>query len=165
MAMWLHRSLRRSINESSTNPSANHLTNTEFDNLVTRCNDARTIYEKVNNHILGYDDQSQLLKLENIVKTIKSKKVGRCVEYSYLVLDALLRMGVKFQNLEMYNIPNGDHVFIVLNRKPHSDQYDCTTWEDSAVVIDAWAGDVYPASQIPKKLGAFFAIKKWIIHL
>lgn len=151
---------RRIITQSPTHPSANNLKIDEYDELVRRCISLRTIYDNKNNQIQNHDPaQDTQLKLANIVQTVKNEKVGGCSEYSYLVIDALLNIGIKFQNIELYKITNGDHVFVVLDRQANSDMNDYLTWGNSAIVIDAWSGDVYPANKIPKKLSAFLCYK------
>ncbi len=146
---------RRAILQSSTHPSANQLKPEDFENLVYQCHDLRSSYNAVNQYHSGSSDESQITRLKSIVDKIKARKIGRCREYSYVVLDTLLRMGANLSNIEEYCIENGDHAFVVMNRDPNSNPTDYKTWNDSAVVIDAYSGAAYPAYEIPDRLFAF----------
>ncbi len=48
----------------------------------------------------------------------------------------------------------GEHVFVVIDRDPHSDPNDPRTWGDRAVVVDSWAGkeDVFRAGQAGREI-------------
>ncbi len=145
---------RRMIDRSSTHPSANRLPKKKYDDLVTSSDMSRKNYEKQNQELSATGDQYQLKKLENCVNEIKKQRMGKCFEYAQLVLYFLFQMGVKFQNVEQYMIENGDPAFIVLERDPKSNSRNYLTWGPSCVVIDAWAGEIYPANRM-QKLGNF----------
>lgn len=83
-----------------------------------------------------------------------AKKVGNCLEYAKHAME-FLREEDKTLRIEAMHIKNGDHVFVVIGRAQGSKASDFTTWGDAAVVCDAWAGRVFPASEIPEQLGDY----------
>ena len=58
------------------------------------------------------------------------------------MLTAILKSQKKVQ-IEIANISNGDHCFIVIDRRKNSAINNLSTWGENAVIIDAWAGEVY----------------------
>lgn len=84
---------------------------------------------------------------------VEKFNVGNCHEYAYVAISRLREMDPSHR-AEVFLMSNGNHVFVVLDRDPDSDPNDYTTWGQDAVVLDAWASDTFPASDIPNRLKA-----------
>lgn len=93
------------------------------------------------------------LQLARRARTSMKFSTGNCMEYACLVAYNLIRNGLS--KVEILQIPNGDHAFVVLNRDQTSRLNDFQNWGDAALVIDAWAGCIFPAKNIPEKLPTF----------
>ena len=156
--------VRNHIHLSSTHPDCNHLPSIEVKAIWGYCDAVRYTYTEKNNALTVKDltcpDAIPLLQLDTIVNMIKEYKAGKCLEYSYFMLDTLIKMGIQ-TSVEVYEIVKGNHVFIVIGRNEDSHAYDHTTWGENAVVVDAWGGDIYPACRIREKLKTYIYYKKF----
>lgn len=81
--------------------------------------------------------------------------LGNCSEKCAVALKFLSSCKPADFQAEICHILDGDHSFIVLGRKPGSDQADYTTWGPDAVVCDPWTKQCYFARQIPERLKNF----------
>ena len=148
--------VRKLICYSSTHPAYNEIKK-EKGHLSWKkiCGTTREAHIKENKALQIEDfphaDAFYLKKLETCVKCCKKYHAAKCTEYCHLVLDTLIKMGIH-SPVEMYEIKNGDHVFTVIGRNQDSDPHHFTSWGENAVVVDAWAGEIYPAFAIPKIL-------------
>jgi hypothetical protein len=148
--------VRKNITASWTHPSINLLSDKQFAEIKAECQAVRDEYGKLIGRIslAQSADDVMVNNLKNIVYVVTKYGRGNCYEHSCLVLDRLLKMKIK-SFIEIVGIENGDHVFVVIGRRSGSNLNDFTTWGKSAVVVDAWAGDVYPASELSHKLNDF----------
>ncbi len=148
--------VRKNIKASWTHPSINLLSDKQFAEIKAECQAVRDEYEKLigRTALTQSADDVMVNNLKNIVRVVTKHGRGNCYEHSCLVLDRLLKMKIKAY-VEIIGIENGDHVFVVIGRFSGGNLNDFTTWGKSAVVVDAWAGDVYPASEISHKLHDF----------
>lgn len=78
--------------------------------------------------------------------------LGNCIEYTLLALEYVLNHADSEVRAEAFQINNGDHVFLVINRKPYSSLSDPMRWGDNAYICDPWANEVYPAHEYEEKL-------------
>lgn len=148
--------VRKKITASWTHPSINFLSADQFSEIKAECQTARDEYSKLigRTSLLQTMDEVMMSNLKNIVQVVTKHGRGNCYEHSCLVLDRLLKQNIK-STVEIINIQNGDHTFVVIGRMSGSNLNDFTTWGDFSVVVDAWSGDVYPASKLPTKLKDF----------
>lgn len=93
---------------------------------------------------------SDVMEMKWCVKMAKQFSVGNCVEYAQLVVNYLRKMDVGLA--ELFEIKQGDHVFVVIGRAEDSDPTKPETWGPDAVVCDAWSNKVYPATDIMQHL-------------
>lgn len=77
---------------------------------------------------------------------------GNCAELSDIFVHLLNKLNLKDMFIEIFSIINGDHCFVVLNRAPNSAPASFKTWGSRALVVDVWAGKIYPAASIPEQL-------------
>ncbi|HTM63981.1 MAG TPA: hypothetical protein VL360_05710 [Gammaproteobacteria bacterium] len=141
---------------SYTHPSANSLSKAEFNKLCALIGDMRFgshVVATGTSPVLPHPDL-QKLHIKN--KHAITKGVGNCDEYASITLEYVRRLD-SYVRAEIFNIKNGDHAFVVVGRNLNSDEKDFKTWGDEAVVCDAWAGSVFPASEMSVKLGDY----KW----
>lgn len=89
-----------------------------------------------------------------LVKSAIENKLGNCEEYANVLARQLMEMQPG-SFIETYYIANGDHRFTVLGRAAKSDSSNPETWGESAVICDAWTGEVYPASEAWERLKHF----------
>jgi len=80
--------------------------------------------------------------------------IGNCEELATEAFFYLLKKKHPHLRVELmsFNKPGGDHAFVVLGRKPGSDENDVSTWGDEAVICDPWARKIFPASLAKKYL-------------
>lgn len=83
------------------------------------------------------------------IKGAKMHSAGNCGELSNLALNFLRKNNV---NAESFKIVNGDHAFVVINRKPNSDPNNPADWGDEAIICDPLLGCCYSAKEIFSKL-------------
>ena len=121
------------IDYSATHPCSNQLKLEVIDDLERTINTFRFLPDK------------------QMIEIAKQKRIGNCQQYSALVYDEIKKLQPEFA-IEEYVINNQDHQFVVIGRDSHSNPQDFTTWGPRAVIVDAWAGAVYPAAEIPQKL-------------
>ncbi|SRR5579883_205231 len=96
------------------------------------------------------------LNLEKMIidkydEIISKYKWANC---SKLAVAALKRLREKAPDLkgEVVRTENGDHTYLVIDRKEGSDIRDFSKWGENAVVCDPWSGEVFSKDQIPSKL-------------
>lgn len=99
---------------------------------------------------------SFFIKVMSIAKVVSRTLIGNCGEMAYLSLLKGMEKGVWNTHLDVVFIKNGDHVFLVVGRNSMSDPDDYKTWGSSAVVVDPWAGKVYPLSEVEAQLEDYF---------
>lgn len=97
----------------------------------------------------------QLLKIETSL-TMRNEE-GDCGDIAEVVKYFLY---FKKQNCEIVEIKNGDHTFDVIGMKENSNKKNWLDWGEDAVVIDAWAGSVYPASDLPNQLKNYESFRR-----
>lgn len=80
-------------------------------------------------------------------KVSKNCLVGNCFELSSVAFIYLLKQKLPHLNIEMISIEEryqeGNHGFIMIGRKGDIEKPE--TWENEAVLIDAWRRQVFPA--------------------
>jgi hypothetical protein len=94
---------------------------------------------------------------EFILNKMKAKiandvHIGNCGEIALVAFFKALERGLWDLHLDLIHIIKGDHAFLVLGRQPGSDPENYNTWGSSAVVVDPWAGKVYPLYEVKNKL-------------
>ncbi len=98
---------------------------------------------------LSADEYEDLLETQ--ARVFMQNRRADCGEFSTLIQYLLFKAG--YQS-DVVHIDNGDHSIVVLGRDPNSSTSDYKEWTN-AIVIDAWEGSIYPASEIEKKLKNF----------
>lgn len=93
--------------------------------------------------------------IANRVKPFEDNHLANCEWYSYIALKLLVLRNDYRLNGEIYGIENGDHVFLVIGRDPNSDPDKPETWGPKAVICDAWAGNIFLATEINTKLTTY----------
>lgn len=106
------------------------LIQTSFDSMVD-------IFEE----ITGID-------FETTSEVAQKYKIGNCTELSIVGQEC----GQKMASTEIYDIQNGNHVFLVIGRDAKSLPWDYKNWGLNAVVCDSWSGACFPASKIEEYL-------------
>lgn len=145
LAVYLANETRKFIKKSGTHPELNN-----FSAFVK--SEIRNLVLKLRNEIDSfsfYDDQA-----EYVAELAKKAGCGNCYEFSFVAVEIIkgIDPGV---SAEVVAYENGDHVFVVIDRVAGSTLRDSLTWGSFAVICDAWAGEVYPAGQMPFKLRDF----------
>lgn len=107
------------------------------------------IEQQLSNKPFFYEHLSQSL----LIGALSEKySVGNCQEMSCAAFFYCLRTKGIGAKVDIYQIKNGDHFFLVIGRDINSDPKDYKTWGSSAVICDPWAGKVFLASDLEKKL-------------
>lgn len=146
--------VRKMIQASSTHPACNALSNTEYEQIVELMRDTRSQIKNQNYFVNFSHDDHFANYFSSVKKICEKNKIANCHEMSEITAYALTKMGVN-QNIEVLHILKGDHVFVVIGRDPNSNLNDFTHWGPNAAIVDAWSGDVYPATQLENKLKSF----------
>jgi hypothetical protein len=142
---------RKVITKSYTHPDLHELSQSESTNLITLINDdLRGFY---------LDKHSKVYKsFDKVFSQIEKIHAGNCDEMGWYCLHQLNQHypDVKGE-LFLFN----SHIFLVLDRKTNSDPNDPSTWGDSAVICDPWAGKAFPATpaKISEELHGWYAIR------
>lgn len=142
IAVYCANRVRDKIDASTTHPDFNDLRADQKEYYLKELNEIRRP---------NFRTGSQEEYLFKVINHIKQFKVANCTEFSYLVVDAI-RKADPGLNIDVLSIRYGDHMFVVLDRDQASQINDISTWGSTAVVCDAWSGDVYPAHELPFKL-------------
>lgn len=102
-----------------------------------------------------------VFEYENYIAKNKKSSLGCCAELAHQALDYFLMTDTKTR-AEVFQILEGDHVFLVIGRQVHSDPNDPLTWGDEAVICDPWSNKIYSAKDYQSFLQAyyFFPIQK-----
>lgn len=91
-------------------------------------------------------------------KLVEEHGVGNCHELSFKYFSDLMQ---EFPDLDLkidvYEILNGDHCFLVIGREVESDPSDYRTWGEHAMIYDPWASEFddvafYPATELESRL-------------
>lgn len=93
------------------------------------------------------------------INTFVALGAANCGGHAHLTANNLTKLFMKMGlnvPVEIYVTENGlDHELVVCGRDQKSDPSDHKTWGDTAAVADSWAGETYPASQIPQRLKGY----------
>lgn len=133
--------LRRKISKSYTHPETNTL---EFEQHKKIEFDIRNMRSAIDYSFAGRT-------VDNICHHTFNASIGNCSEFAKSAF-YLLRRKYPRLKIEVLEYTNGDHVFLIIDRKPGSNLQCPETWGETAVVCDAWMGEVYPAAEIPIRL-------------
>jgi len=133
---------RQLVTQSGTHPSLNDVDRYLLNTIDTKINKMR---ERMPNTSNAKESHNALATLATLYK------IGNCEEYANVLARQLMEMQTD-SLIETYCIAHGDHRFVVLGRDAKSNPADPKTWGDSAVICDAWSGEVYPASEAWEKL-------------
>lgn len=140
---------RKIIQGSDTHPDANTMDagkKLDMQKKITRIKTSFYEYKYMTIKTIKGEDI-----LANIVENIKKYRAGSCLEYALFAMHELNSLAPKISS-EIYSFSNGDHVFLVMGRRPGSEPSDYRTWGESAIVCDPWGGYAILASQIPTSL-------------
>lgn len=85
------------------------------------------------------------------VKLAKSSHIGNCLEMA-LVGYRYAKDVFSDDQVDVFCIHEGDHVFLVIGRGLGEEPSDYKSWELGAVVCDPWSGSCYPAVKIDQFL-------------
>ncbi|MGQ3887654.1 hypothetical protein ACQUW5_01320 [Legionella sp. CNM-1927-20] len=97
-------------------------------------------------------------KFYNIITLCKKFSLGSCTELSFIALDYVINNAPSNVNAEIFQLNNGDHLFLVIGRKEGSDPTKPESWGECAYICDPWSNKVYPASQYLTNLKGFFSL-------
>jgi hypothetical protein len=150
--------VRRKFKRSFTHPTINKLGKSELAQLEKDSNFNRTKFAILTKQRAQFNqtkDEKIIARIKLNQDCIEHCAEGRCGEYADAVLNVLRQMSVPTR-FEIFEIKNGDHVFVVLGRIRDKNNVNTPSqWGPTAVVIDAWSGEVFPASEIEAKLRDF----------
>lgn len=76
---------------------------------------------------------------EREIENSKKTSLGNCQELAFLALDYFVENAPDI-NVELVNIKNGDHVFLVVGRT-HGVLKNKSTWNAGAYICDPWSGE------------------------
>lgn len=86
-----------------------------------------------------------------LAESIEEAGVGYCEDMAHV---GKLFAWRKYPDVavELVQIKNGRHTFLIIGRDPDSDPLDYRTWGENCLVCDLWTGRYYPASAIETEL-------------
>ena len=76
-----------------------------------------------------------------MAQSAKEFKIGNCGEHAALAFEYLADKGVR--PLDFVTFRDGDHAFVVLDRKEGADIADLSAWLPQAVLCDPWRGGAH----------------------
>jgi hypothetical protein len=124
---------------------------TYFLPLLTGANRAQQIY----NEKSGNAPSNELERFRQIANITVRTKAGNCNEQSIVAFMDLYDLGIR--PIAWMYLDNGRHAFVVVGRKPKTDN-NPANWGDDCVVCDPWAGEAY---YLPSDTGAGLLQTKW----
>jgi hypothetical protein len=128
---------RKEINTSATHPEANAYTEEEYQKTRERMHDLRKTLH------------AEPSTIQEIAEKVVETHTGNCGELSFVTTSNFIKLAKeKAHRIEIMNIVGGDHVFVVIDRALRSDANKPDTWGSKAIVLDAWSGEVKPASDM-----------------
>lgn len=145
---------RSIIQDSSSHPCNNEMSAADRsyeDIAVESMRDRLSEVDIYADEIMQCDVGERRKRLHAAAEIVRKFRAGNCQDYSFVVHDSATEQRPELR-AEIFELRVGDHVFVVFGRQPGSDEHDYMTWGDSAVVCDAWAGEVYPASCMEENL-------------
>lgn len=96
------------------------------------------------------------LAYHNSIVAVTSKySLGNCQELAHQALEYILK-NHKNIRAELFRMQNGDHVFVVINRKSKSDPANPLTWGSNAIICDPWMNIIFHASESATKLKSYY---------
>lgn len=137
---------RQAITASSSHPQINDAGNDEFIRLSNKLELERSCQEPtvftILTHPIEFLFDTKHAVNKKIAQTALEHHLGNCYEFA-IVARYLLKMRYRDVPAEIYEVSNGDHVFLVIGNGKN------------AVVCDGWAGEIYPMYDIERKLKCF----------
>ncbi|HTM64503.1 MAG TPA: hypothetical protein VL360_08420 [Gammaproteobacteria bacterium] len=150
--------VRSIIKDSKTHPASNSYSIDRKFDLMIKTDVLRMCMYDANqctfDNYMQQPVEMRKLILESNARLIEYAEIGNCSEYSFLCLHIMLDLEPNL-NAEIFEVVDGDHIVLVLDRNQESNENDYTTWGNDAVVCDAWSGKVYPAYQINENMNVF----------
>jgi hypothetical protein len=144
VAVQTANEVRSLIWKSSTHPQANAFTTAEW----------VTVGKALSQAGRSFFGRSSAQGFQFIVDTTKQTHIGNCAEYVLLALDYLSEQGYK-GHADVVSVVNGDHVILVIGKNTDISIENYKDWGPDCVICDAWAGAVYPASDIENRLQCY----------
>ncbi len=148
---WLaYVHVRRTIQYSATDPSFNY--RPELNEAIKYTSMMRAVSGALCNAMPksdGIHQAAHLWYIRDLTATVEQFKAANCEEYAFMVIRELLKLHCSLL-MEVVYLSPGDHVVVLVGRTPDSDLDDWRTWGAQALIIDAWANRIYPATEIPK---------------
>jgi hypothetical protein len=138
--------VRKTLPESYTHPQANNYPPEIFESIIHDIDNLRRkIYTECNDLENSQEDKIKMLEIESSI--LRKAHMGNCNEYAALGLKILRE---KYPDIhgEVEHLLLGGHYFLIID--PCVERFG-----KNAVIMDAWSGSVFPASEINTRLGAF----------
>lgn len=155
IATYLANEARKTISISYTHPEFNQY---RIQKKIATLKKIR----KMRAQILRRFDESTAV--ERVARIAKKYRAGNCYEYAYFCLNLLKKIEPGL-DAEIFTLNSGDHGFLVIDRNPTSSPDNPATWGESAVVCDAWSGEVYQGEDILHRLKDFDMIANPVTSL
>lgn len=143
---------RSRLPESASDVDKNELDHASFAALQARMGGERKKFHEKVAGPLGLEDDFILLQHETALATISG--IGNCGELAGFAFDHVCRTHPEV-NAEVIQMVNGNHVVLVVGRKPGSNPKDPASWGDDAFICDPLEKTVYQAKEYQDKLKAY----------
>lgn len=115
---------------------------------------------ELNYKTFSWELESNLRTFYCFVDTCKKLMRGNCHELAFMALDYVLQYA-PYMNAEIYDISEGDHVFLVIGRDPESQESKTETWGSSTYICDPWANKIYRASEYLTELYDYYTLSQY----
>lgn len=154
LGTYLTNLTRSVIKDSYTHPQIN-------DYSYNKQEEIRRQIDSLRNEMRTYSEsESTYDQIDFRHALIKNHQLGNCMEYAIFAYAEMRRLKFGIRAEIMY-VKNGDHVFLVLDRRRHSELTNPATWGNNAIACDPWSGEVYPAENL---LHHFGTLTSFITH-
>lgn len=137
---------------STTHPEINYASSFVYNQITSLIIDERRLYTY---------SSTTYAAAESVFSTVDKTRVGNCYEYAHCAY-FLMRQSNSRVPADIFIINKSDHVFLVIGRANDSDPGEPLSWGKAAVVCDAWAGLVYPVTEMNYYLNGF---KRYSSHI
>lgn len=147
LACFAANEARKALKKSHTHPQINKLIPSERNALMNeviamRSESKLNCLKLIVTNPLGLLFDSKNAIYEKLADQALRAGIGNCGEFSYAVLRFIKQLNPNV-SVKLCSLDNSDHVFPIIGEG------------EDAIVCDAWAGEIYPVIEIPKKLKGY----------
>lgn len=147
LACFVANEARKALKKSHTHPQINILSPNQRNTIQTELGSMRDSYKYdclklIATNPIGLLFDTRNTVYEKIAERAIKNGIGNCGEFAFVIKHFIRKQNTKM-SVKLMSIKNSDHIIPIIGEG------------ENAVVCDAWAGKIYPASEIVRELKAY----------